>query len=291
MAAAQAEEKGSELFQKAENKFNSKGFLGFGGGSSKYEDAAENFVKAGNQFKLAKNWDLAGKSFVRAAECFEKLNQKYEAASNYQQAGSMYRKSTVAEAAEVWRRAVELYTDEGRFTMAAKTQKEIAEMFEQEVDHEKAMEAYKTAAEFYEGEGSTSSANQCSLKVATFAALLGKYDEAVQIFEKVAKDSIDNNLLKWSVKDYFLRAGICHLATGDYEGAKRALQRYQEMDASFASQRECKFLEAIVEAADRADPESFTDAIVEYDSISKLDQWKTSLLLVVKKAISGEGLG
>lgn len=289
--AAVAEDKANEFYQKAEKRFNSTSFFGFGGGSSKYEDAAEGFGKAANQYKLAKNWELAGKSFVRAAECYEKLNQKYEAATNYAQAGTNYRKTNVNDAAEVMRKAVELFTDEGRFSMAAKTQKEIAEMFEAEVEHEKAMEAYRVAADFYEGEGSTSSANQCVLKVATFAALLGKYDEAVRLFEKVAKDSIDNNLLKWSVKDYFLRAGCCHLASGDYEESKRALQRYQEMDASFSSQRECKFLQELVEAADRGDPEAFTDAIVEYDSISKLDQWKTSMLLVVKKAISGEGLG
>lgn len=51
--------------------------------------------------------------------------------------------------------AVDLYTDDGRFTIAAKHQKEIAELYEQEMDFENSIESYQTAADYYEGEGST----------------------------------------------------------------------------------------------------------------------------------------
>ena len=47
------------------------------------------------------------------------------------------------------------YTEEGRFSIAAKYQKEIAEHYESENDLENALEAYEAAADFYEGEGST----------------------------------------------------------------------------------------------------------------------------------------
>lgn len=51
--------------------------------------------------------------------------------------------------------AVELYTDEGRFSMAAKYQKEIGELLEAEMEYEKAIEAYQVAADFFEGENAT----------------------------------------------------------------------------------------------------------------------------------------
>jgi alpha-soluble NSF attachment protein len=35
------------------------------------------------------------------------------------------------------------------------------------------------------------------------------------------------------------------------------------------------------------DVEAFTNAVVEFDSISKLDAWKTSILLKIKKGIKG----
>lgn len=41
----------------------------------------------------------------------------------------------------------------------------------------------------------------------------GDYYKAIEHYEKVAKSSVSNNLMKWSVKDYFLKAGMCHLAT------------------------------------------------------------------------------
>jgi len=184
--------------------------------------------------------------------------------------------------------AVELYTDEGRFSIAAKQQKEIAELYESELDFENAITSYTTAAEFYEGEGQQSAANQCYLKVAQFSSQLEKYDKAVELFEKVAKSSLESNLLKWSVKDYFLKAGLCHLAAGDSVAAKRSLESYQDMDCTFNGQRECKFLEEIITAVEARDVEAFTQYVVLYDQISKLDQWKTSMLLRIKNGIKQE---
>ena len=56
--------------------------------------------------------------------------------------------------------------------------------------------------------------NKLYLKVADLAALDADYQRAIQHYEKVAKSSMNNNLMKWSVKEYFLKAGVCHLATG-----------------------------------------------------------------------------
>ena len=55
--------------------------------------------------------------------------------------------------------------------------------------------------------------NKLYLKVADLAALEGDYYKAIENYEKVAKSAVNSNLMKWSVKDYFLKAGICHLAT------------------------------------------------------------------------------
>jgi alpha-soluble NSF attachment protein len=56
-------------------------------------------------------------------------------------------------------------------------------------------------------------ANKHYLKVADLAAIKGDYYKAIENFERVAKSSINNHLMKWSVKEYFLKAGICHLAS------------------------------------------------------------------------------
>jgi len=261
-----------------------KGFTFFGG-SSKWEEAADLFTKAANLFKMSKKWDRAGEAYTKAAECHLKLQSKHEAATNYIAAANCYKKSNVAEASLCLKQAIEFYTDEGRFSIAAKHQKELAELHEAENDLENAISAYQLSADYYEGEGSTSSANQCLLKVALFSAQLERYDKAIELYEQVASGSIDNNLIKWSVKEYFLRAGLCHLAKGDMVSSERALERYQDMDATFSSQRECKFLQELVTACKGRDVEAFTGAVVEFDSISKLDSWKTSILLKIKNSI------
>jgi hypothetical protein len=79
--------------------------------------------------------------------------------------------------------------------------------------------------------------------VAQFAAQLEQYPKAVEIYEEIAKSSLDSNLLRYSVKGYLLNAGLCHLATGDVVNIRNAIDKYQELDLSFSGTRECKFLQ------------------------------------------------
>ena len=43
----------------------------------------------------------------------------------------------------------------------------------------------------------------------------------------------------------------------------------------------------LAEAQEQGDMEKFTDAVAEFDSMTRLDQWKTMLLLRAKKRIEG----
>ena len=70
--------------------------------------------------------------------------------------------------------------------------------------------------------------------------------------------SLDSNLLKFSVKDYLLRAGLCRLATGEIGAVVNALERYEGMDATFASTREGTLLRDLTTAFEGLDEDSFT---------------------------------
>lgn len=74
--------------------------------------------------------------------------------------------------------------------------------------------------------------------MADLAALEGMYPKAIEKYEGVARSSAGSNLMKWSIKDYFLKAGICHLASRDKIALKKALDIYVELDPSFPSTRE-----------------------------------------------------
>lgn len=91
--------------------------------------------------------------------------------------------------------------------------------------------------------------------------------------------------MRYSVKDYFLKAGICHLATGDSVAMQRALEKYREMDPQFATQREHMLLVDLSEAVEAKSQEQFTDKLFQFDQISKLDKWKATVLVRVKDTI------
>jgi alpha-soluble NSF attachment protein len=107
-------------------------------------------------------------------------------------------------------------------------------------------------------------ANKLWLKTADLVALEGKdYYKAIEIYEKVAKSSISNNLMRWSVKEYLLKAGICQLCTGDQVGVNTALERYRELDPSFVQQREHQLLTDLATAVQEGDQEMFADKVYE----------------------------
>jgi alpha-soluble NSF attachment protein len=108
----------------------------------------------------------------------------------------------------------------------------------------------------------------------------------VDKFEAVGKESMGNNLLRFSVKGYLLNAGVCRLCFQNADEVKRALERYDDIDPSFGASRECTLLNELTDAAELGDQDAFATALAEYDSMSRLDPWKTKLLLVAKQKIA-----
>ncbi|TYG62983.1 hypothetical protein ES288_D07G275400v1 [Gossypium darwinii] len=277
--------KGEEFVKKAEKKLNGWGLF-----SSKYEDAADLFDKAANCFKLAKSWDKAGSTYVKLANCHLKSDSKHETAQAYVDAAHCYKKTATKEAISCLQQAVNLFCDIGRLSMAARYYKEIAELYESEQNIEQAMDYFEKAADFFQNEDVSSSANQCKQKVAQFAAQIEQYQKAIEIYEEIARQSLTNNLLKYGVKGHLLNAGICQLCKGDVVAITNALERYQDLDPTFSGTREYKLLADITSAIDEEDVSKFTEVVKEFDSMTPLDSWKTTLLLRVKEKLKAKEL-
>ncbi|XP_033702096.1 alpha-soluble NSF attachment protein isoform X3 [Tursiops truncatus] len=284
------------------------------GGSSKIEEACEIYARAANMFKMAKNWSAAGNAFCQAAQLHLQLQSKHDAATCFVDAGNAFKKADPQEAINCLMRAIEIYTDmvlplaphrpslsslvdvtavgvlayPGRFTIAAKHHISIAEIYETElVDIEKAIAHYEQSADYYKGEESNSSANKCLLKVAGYAAQLEQYQKAIDIYEQVGTNAMDSPLLKYSAKDYFFKAALCHFCI-DMLNAKLAVQKYEELFPAFSDSRECKLMKKLLDAHEEQNVDSYTEAVKEYDAISRLDQWLTTMLLRIKKTIQGD---
>ncbi|KAJ8709018.1 hypothetical protein PYW07_008844 [Mythimna separata] len=285
---ADNEQKAMQLMAEAEKKLSSsKSFFGsLFGGSSKVEEAVDCYLRAANLFKMAKKWAQAGAAFCAAANLHLKAGVRHDAATNFVDASNCYKKCDPNEAVSCLLKAIEIYTDMGRFTVAAKQHQNIAELYETEcVDLSRAMQHYEQAADYFRGEESTSSANKCMLKLAQYAAQLEHYDKAIQIYEQIAKSSLDNSLLKYSAKEYMFRAALCHLCV-DILNAQHAVEKYCGLYPAFADTRECKLIKELIEHLEEQNVDAFTEAVKNYDSISRLDQWYTTMLVRIKKQIN-----
>ena len=70
---------------------------------------------------------------------------------------------------------------------------------------------------------------------------------------------------------------------------RNALESYRELDPTFPSTREHQLLVDLADAVDQGDAEAFADKLFEFDRMSKLDKWKTAILLRVKKHVEEKG--
>uniref|UniRef100_A0AAX7TT91 NSF attachment protein beta n=1 Tax=Astatotilapia calliptera TaxID=8154 RepID=A0AAX7TT91_ASTCA len=288
------EKEAMQLMAEADKKVKASGsFLGgMFGGNHKVEDACEMYARAANMFKMAKNWSAAGNAFCQAARLHMQLQNKLDSATSFVDAGNAYKKADPQEAINCLNQAIDIYTDMGRFTIAAKHHITIAEIYESElVDIEKVKWGVKGLPPFLWDEKildlCATSANKCLLKVGHYSAQLEQYQKAIEIYEQVAMSTMDNPLLKYNAKEYFFKASLCHFIV-DELNAKLAIEKYEEMFPAFSDSRELKLLKKLLEAHEEQNSEAFTEAVKEFDSVSRLDQWLTTMLLRIKKTIQGD---
>ncbi|KAN0100581.1 Soluble NSF attachment protein, SNAP domain containing protein [Tylopilus felleus] len=276
------------LVEKADKKANSSTGW-FSSSSTKFEEAGDLYQQAANAFKLDKQFRDAGDAFAREAECREMCKEINDAANAWWNAAKAYKRGYPDLAIQALSQTITHLTASGRFRQAADREKEIAQIYQHELnDIQKACESLERAGDWYSQEDATATANACYKDAADLHAELEEYPRAIQRYEQVADQSLMSALTKYSVKEYWLKACLCALAMKDSVTAKRNIQKYMSQDPTFASTRECKFVNAIIDAIQAEDQQAFTGCVVEYDQVVKLDNWKTMILLKIKHTIEGE---
>jgi len=285
------EERANALVLEAQKKMDStKSFFGrMFSGQSKFEEACELYTRAANSYKMAKKWSAAGNAFCESGKIqLNQIQSKHEAASQYVEAANCYRKNDFEEAINCLQIAIEIFTEMGRFSIAAKHHVTVAEIYESNLmDIDQAVRHYTQAADYYKGEESSSAANKCMLKVATYSAQQENYLKAINIFEEIAAVCLESSLLKYSARDHLFKASLCTMCQ-DMTAAQTTIEKYCQMFPAFEDSRELKLLTKLIEAGDEGDTDKFSEAVCEFDSISRLDQWYTTMLLRIKKYISGD---
>ena len=119
-------------------------------------------------------------------------------------------------------------------------------------------------------------ATNCRRDAADLYAELGDYTAAIERYKKVAESYMDSTLTRFNVKEIWLRQGLCALAMGDYTQASNLLTHTRNVDPTFQTTREAKFLSTLTDAFSAGDVEvSFrflahsTPSLLTYASFSR----------------------
>lgn len=162
------------LLEKAEKKVNSSTGW-FSSSSTKFEEAGDLYQQAANAFKLDKQFRDAGDAFAREAECRERCKEVNEAANAWWNAAKAYKRGYpdrksfpftshmvqkliphFSVAVQALSQTITHLTASGRFRQAADREKEIAQIFQHELDNiQKACESLERAGDWYSQEDAT----------------------------------------------------------------------------------------------------------------------------------------
>jgi len=273
--------KADALMKEAEKKYKG-GFLKFMTPKADRAEAATELIKqAANSYKLAKDWESAANAYIRCATIEKETGG--DPADNYLEAATMQRKYNTATAIKTMDLAVEALCSDRKISQAARVKKQIGEIYEADKEYLLAAKNYNDAVELYSMEGETNTTtNNILLKVPELK-IIAEEDkehivEAIKIYETVASKYLENRLTAPSAKDLYFRATILHLANDDTVGATNALEKYSDLDPTFGTSRESKFVNALVKAIEEKNVQEFSDQCWEFNNITPLDRWKTTVL-------------
>ncbi|CAD2108230.1 SNAP protein, putative [Plasmodium vinckei] len=249
------EHEAKELEKKAES-LSKKDFFSSFFGTDNTDEVINCYSMAANQYKLAHKWKEAASCILKNAALYKKNSETSYCANAYLEAGNITKKYDKLEAIKYIEEAVKMYATIGRFSNCGKCERNIAEIYEDLFDYNSASSYYKKAAYYFEmDEYSKSVYTQCI----------------------------------YGARDYYIKAGILHIVIGDIVNAKISIDKYSSNDPRFASSREKKFLDNIIDAITEQNIEYFEEIVHEYDRVTKLDNWKIYFLYNIKSKLNVEG--
>lgn len=276
---------GDEYFKKAEGKVGKFFF-------NDYDGAYDLYIKAAGFYKADKKWDRAGEAFMRAGDLAMKLKNQGDAASSYAECAKCLKKIDAKKATAAMDQAIKLNIENNRLASAARLLKDFAEALEQDGHFDDALVQYKRAHDYFGAEDQAQSANSCLLRMAGIYGQLDRFEDAFKMHEKLGT-TYAGGTLKFQAKEQFFRAFLCRLAmmTGDNKiemgsEARDALDFYIATDPYFRNTRESEACESLLVAVDEADEAKFEDVVQSLDELKMLDEWKSHVLLKVKKSLT-----
>lgn len=277
----------NELFIKAENMSKQsivKIFTGL-----RLDESAEIFVRSGNLYKAESQIENAMKSYDRAVDCYMKLHDNFNAANVKEMMAKIMARTQPEIAAEILCDASKLIIGES-LSKAANYLRQAAELYDKNCNNEMALQCYNKTLEYCDIENIPNQTRKILTRVAEIYAEAEKYDDAIHTYDRLIKECAENNLLRFSIKDYCHMALLCIACKNDVIGVEKKLMEYCQLDTAFENSYYYKFINDILAAWNDNDLDKFTQIVFEFDNLHKLERLSVTLLLRIKKCITVEQL-
>lgn len=272
------------LFKKANGK--TKGMWGM---FADYDGALELFMKSAAQFKVQGDYIRSAEAYLKAGECAVKTKDTFQIAENYQEAAMMFLKASSPKFEDAMNLAVQSLIDNNRLSRAADIVMKAGDSYRSMGQLEKALSCYQRAEKYYHADGQLQKGMKCKQTQADIFSEQQQYDKALPIYEEIAKSMLAGPL-KFQAGDYHVKATLCRLSMilpddrlMGVENCKEQFEIYAQQNVYLQGSREEEILNLLFDAVGNEDMDKFEEALLLLQQLKMLDEWKTSVLLVIKE--------
>jgi len=267
--------------------------------SKRYEDVYDLFKKSANAYKIENSWEKAGDVYLKAAQYIGSnesdglfsVSSNFETIQCYTNGAFCYDKIKHPNRINCRFWAINLYVESGNFDRAGKLAREIAGVYEQESELEKALEHINKAYEFFELDGKSKfDSINCLCEMAEL--ILRKpncnWQNLLEIYDKIIDYYQSQTMGKYQVKQYIMMVLLIIMVSSPIGKINDEYDHYCQIDYSFPSSSQGKFITGLINAIANNDAELFATKCYEYNQIKPLDNQMVTILTAIKKQIIDE---
>jgi len=260
----------------------------------KFEDAAENFLKASQNYRLVKRWGESGSALVQAGECASANKDRFNAADYYKRAVNDLEKcpERAVQLMTVLRLSANISEEDGKASMAAHTLKSLATREEKEGKLTEAIADWLHAAELF-GEEKINSW-QCRGEAGRLQLYASDWKSALATFETLGKEQSDGEETPGkrvsSARSYWY-ASLCQLASNSAEAALEAITEYGIQAPSFQEGAQGKLMLELAGFLNESEFEKYDARLARYVEFSPLPAAERRMFALARDNCEKNGPG
>lgn len=244
-----------------------------------YEKAADiynvnnEFMKAGDSYRIASDLYYLNNIVDRGYVCLEKAVKSYYNC-NFDK--------TIA----CLEFLIKIDVANNKFTSASNRSELLGDIHDTKDIYDKAIINYTRAADFLNDDpAKIEEINRCRIKAAKLSAMVGNFNQAIEIFNLLIMQNKDHVKYKFQTPDYVLSLALCYLANGKTIELIKYIDYYDQICHFFRRTREHKLIMDLIPLFEKSNIEAMMTLIRNYEIYDHMGEWKHLMISYIKKFI------